>query len=521
MLVIEGFNTGKGIGRRRKELWVGDRSSEWKCEGILCKDNTGTNFNVTGRPYSLLRQTIGTLPYYALLEIFNFYVNNAHHDDEWHTLVHVCQKWRNVVFASPRRLGLRLLCDSERSARKMVDIWPKFPIIVKDCYAENLPLQGVDNVLDALKLNYRIHVINLQLVPSLLLEGFATIKEPFNALTSLVLRANDENALVLPDSFLRGSAPRLQELGLDGIPYPAIGKLLLSANDLVSLRLCNIPISGYLSPEEMVTSLSTLTKLKTLYLGFRSPRSGTDRELESRPPWPLEQAFLPTLTTFYFKGDSEYLEDMVSRIDAPLLSNITVTLFNQLTFDTPHLRQFIGRSTNAPFRADFVFFGYRVQVSLFRQNGEDYHKLLELGISCASSDWQLSSLAQICLNSLPQLPTLERLGIHEGRYSQPVWQDDVEDGQWVELFLPFNTVKTLDISETFVGRVVPALQVLSGKDREVTEVLPALQNVFLEGRQPSGDMKDAIGQFAAVRRLPVAVHHRDRGRYWHKRTEDY
>jgi hypothetical protein len=412
----------------------------------------------------------------------------------------------------------------------MVDIWPKFPIIVKDHYAEHLPSQGVDNVLDALKLNNRTHEINLQLVPSLLLEGLAKIKEPFNALTSLVLRASDENALVLPDSFLGGSAPRLQELSLDGIPYPAIGKLLLSAHDLVSFRLWNVPHSGYISPEEMVTSLSVLTKLKTLYLGFRSPRSGTghgtERELESRrPSSPLEQqAFLPALTEFYFKGDSEYLDDMVSRIDAPLLGNITVTLFNQLTFDTPHLRQFIGRLTNAPYRADFVFLCYRVQVNIFRQNGEDYHKMLELGISCASSDWQLSSLAQICLNSLPPLPTLERLGIHEGRSSQPVWQDDVEDGQWVELFRPFNTVKTLDISETFVRRVVPALQVLSGKEREMTEVLPALQNVFLEGRQPSGPMKDALGQFAAMRRLsdhPVAVHHRERGRYWTKRAEDY
>jgi hypothetical protein len=406
----------------------------------------------------------------------------------------------------------------------MVDIWPKFPIIVKDHYAENLPLQGVDNVLDALKLNNRVREINLQLVPSPLLEGFATITEPFNALTSLILRANDENALVLPDSFLGGSAARLQELSLDGIPYPAIGKILLSANDLVSLRLWNIPHSGYISPEEMVTFLSVLTKLKTLYLGFRSPQTGTDRELESRPPSSLGQTVLPTLTIFCFKGDSEYLEDMVSRIDAPRLANITMTLFNQLVFDTPQLRHFIGRSTNAPYRADAVFSGYRVQVSLFRQNGEDYHKMLELGISCASSDWQLSSLAEICLKSLPPLPSLNRLGIHESRSSPPVWEEDVEDGQWVELFHPFNTVKTLDISETFVGRVVPALQVLAGKEMTATEVLPELQNIFLEGQQPSGPIQNAIGQFVAVRQLsghPVAVHHRDRGRYWHMRAEDY
>jgi hypothetical protein len=409
----------------------------------------------------------------------------------------------------------------------MADIWPELPIIVQDYYAENLQLQGVDNVLDALKLEDRIHEINLQLVPSPLLKGIATLKEPFKALTSLELQTTDENAPALPDSFLGGCAPRLQELSLDGIPSPTVGKLLSSAIDLVSFRLWNIPHSGYISPEEMVKSLSTLTKLKSLYLGFRSPPSGTDGEPDSLSPRrpPLKRTVLPALTAFYFKGNSEYLEDMVSRLGGPNLSNITVTLFNQLIFDTPQLRRFIDRTeTHATHRADIVFSGYRVQVILFRQNGTTYRKVVELAVSVAASDWQLSSLAHICLKSLPPLPTLERLGIHEGRSSQPVWQDDVEDRQWVELFHPFAMVKTLDISETFVGRVVPALQVLSGKERVAAEVLPALQNIFLEGVQPSGHIQDAIGEFAAVRRLsghPVAVHHRDRGRWWHMRAEDY
>jgi hypothetical protein len=469
--------------------------------------------------------TIGTLPYYVLLEIFNFYVDKAHHYDEWHTLIHVCQKWRNIVFSAPCRLGLRLLCRSQRSARKIADIWPQLPVIIQDYYSEHLQSQGVDNVLDALKLEDRIHKVNLQLIPSPLLKGFVTMKEPFKALTSLELQTTDDNAPALPDSFLGGCAPRLRELSLDGIPSPAIGKLLSSANELVSIRLWNIPHSGYISPGEMVKSLSALTKLKTFYLGFRSPPSGTDRELVSRRSSPLKRIVLPALTAFYFKGNSEYLEDIVSWIGAPHLSNITVTLFNQLIFDTPQLRRFIDRTeTHTTHRADIVFSGYRAQVILFRQNGETYRKIVELAVSVAASDWQLSSLAYICLKSLPWLPTLERLGIHEGRSSQPVWQEDVEDGQWVELFKPFAMVKTLDISETFVGRVVPALQVLSGKERVETEVLPALQNIFLEGVQPSGPIQDAIGQFADVRRLsghPVAVHHRDRGRYWHMRAEDY
>ena len=64
-----------------------------------------------------------TLPGDVLLEIFNFYVVSSYSIDIWHTLVHVCQRWRRyVVFASPRRLDMKLLCTEGRSVTKMLDI---------------------------------------------------------------------------------------------------------------------------------------------------------------------------------------------------------------------------------------------------------------------------------------------------------------------------------------------------------------------------------------------------------------
>ena len=41
------------------------------------------------------------LPDLPLLGIFHFYVDKG----ECYALVHVCRKWRNVVFGSPRRLN--------------------------------------------------------------------------------------------------------------------------------------------------------------------------------------------------------------------------------------------------------------------------------------------------------------------------------------------------------------------------------------------------------------------------------
>jgi len=85
----------------------------------------------------------------------------------------------------------------------------------------------------------------------------------------------------------------------------------------------------------------------TLFLGLGSPRprtGRTDRELERRHPPLLKRVVLPALTASYLKDDSEYLEDTVGRIDAPLLSNLTTTLFNQLIFVTPRLCNFIGHT---------------------------------------------------------------------------------------------------------------------------------------------------------------------------------
>jgi hypothetical protein len=49
---------------------------------------------------------------------------------KWHTLVHVCQRWRQIVFASPRRLNLQILCTHGTPVRKNLGIWPAFPIAI-------------------------------------------------------------------------------------------------------------------------------------------------------------------------------------------------------------------------------------------------------------------------------------------------------------------------------------------------------------------------------------------------------
>jgi hypothetical protein len=261
-----------------------------------------------------LRVTISALPDDVLLAIFKFYVDQIYGQDTlaWHTLAHVCRTWRYVVFASPRWLRLELRCTNRSPVKKMLDIWPALPIVIDACII-NSRRSGVTNIVAALKRQDLVCRINIWGVPNSLLKS-AGMKRRFPELTDLTLRSNNENVPAIPNSFLGGSAPRLRSLEFRGIPFifPALGKLLLSTTDLLTLHLLDIPKSGYFSPEQIVTSLSALTRLQELFIDFRSPRSHADRERRHLPLG--KRLVLPSLTEFYFKGDSEYLEGIVGRM---------------------------------------------------------------------------------------------------------------------------------------------------------------------------------------------------------------
>ncbi|KAH9965584.1 hypothetical protein BJV74DRAFT_890223 [Russula compacta] len=290
--------------------------------------------------------TIGILPDDVLLDIFGFCVDRANKEDEWHALVHVCQRWRKVVFGSPRRLHLTLVYDPRRPVWEMLDIWPALPFVIildlHDGLGWEWRVPRVDNTIAALKYHERIRRIAVPHLSSRVLGRLAAgLCQPFPMLTSLQLSGIIQPAETrLPDSFLGGSAPRLRTLALIGISLPALPNIFLPATDLVHLDLCDIPNSAYISLDEMVVCLSMLTRLKTLYLGFR-PRvlDGT-----SRLPPPLTRSVLHALTTFWFSGSSQYSEDFISRIDAPLLNDIDITFCDLLIFDTPEFLQFINHT---------------------------------------------------------------------------------------------------------------------------------------------------------------------------------
>ena len=442
----------------------------------------------------------------ALLHIFEFYADEDTYIEEWITLVHVCRRWRNVVFQSPRRLNLRLICTPKTPLRVTLDIWPPLPLIIHD--TDPIYSSRADNIIAALEHNDRICQIQL-FGPSYSrmehVTGSAVMQKPFPKLTHLKFGTVNDNGPMLPDSFLGGSAPRLRSLVLFRIPFLALPNLLSSTTQLVELNLHNIPRSGYIPPEAMATSLSALTSLEFLSLNHSEY---TIPILESRHSPLLTRSILPMLTTILFGGVSGYLEEILARIDAPRLNKMHITFFN-IIFDTPQLFQFISRRPTlmVPEKCHIAFhFGIFVNFpSQISDPGA-----LSVKISCLTLDRQLPSLERLFTSSLPTVPTLENLYILqvEDLYWQQRWLDNVENALWLRVLHPFTAVKSLYLCNKFVPRIVPALEDLVGA--RTTEVLPMLENIFLEGLQPSGPLHEGIETFVAARRLtgrPVAVSH--------------
>jgi len=372
------------------------------------------------------------------------------------------------------------------------------------------PSSGVDDIIVALGQSNRVCQVSLSGLGNRQWEEIlAAMQVPFSELTNLRLFSIGETPPIAPDSFLGGSAPRLQHFELDGIPVPGLPKLLLSATHLVELKLYNILHSGYISPESMAALLSVLPSLKELILQFLSPRSHPDWESQ-RPP-PSKRSVIPALQRFHFKGVIEYLEGLVTFVDAPQLNALFITFFNQIDFDGPRLAQFISCT---PILEDFdplVGFDDSTAIvrlpntTLFRRPFGPPSPLNEtvIQISCREPDWQLSSVAQVCSSCLPPLSMIEDLRI-DHRYSQLVWKNDaIENTLWLELLLPFPAVKDLYLSEDFAPGIAAALQEVVG-----TEVLPSLQNIFVRDLGPWGPFQKNIGQFVTARELsghPIAI----------------
>ena len=304
---------------------------------------------------------------------------------------------------------------------------------------------------------------------------------------------------IIPDSFLGGSAPSLRSLNIKCVPFPGTPNLILSVTHFVHLDFSDGPYSNHIPPEEMANCLSALTHLETLSLTFGSPYSPL-----RRPSPPVTRSILPDLTQFRLQGASEYLDDLVARIEAPRPNHLSITFpIDHMNFnETPHLVQFISRTPRfqEPDEAHVTLY-LDADVQL-KWSSDDSIELRVVVLYIGSGvDPQPSSIARVC-HAFASLLTVENLRVELSaeEISEFHWRmDPIEDDHWLELLRPFTAVKNLYLFEESAPRIAGALQELLGS--RITEVLPNLQKIFVEGLELSRTLQESFEQFVTARQL--------------------
>jgi len=451
--------------------------------------------------------TIEMLPDNTLLEIFDFYrLDPVHRSGQsggrpwkWHRLAHVCRRWRHIIYTSPRRLDLRILCKSGKPIERVLGAWPTLPLVVgfrANSKSKSLP----KNVVSALRHTDRVCEINLGVTTPTSQSIANVIQVPFPVLERIRIWSKGAVELLVINEFLGGLAPRLKEIhvGGVGIPFLALRRLLLSTDNLVKLVLDRIPNSCYFSPDDLVTILSSMNYLKELVMRFLPPASRLTTNMDSPPP--LERSTRHFLISLDFYGASEYLEAFVARTHMPALTTLTIRFFNQAIFEIPQLYGFISRVEQLESFDEVSIAPTREAVAiLFQRKGKHSYEPVRciLSVPCRQLDWQLSFTTQI-FNQLSLLLSSAKLLIIDQRHAISTGREDVDSAQWLELFQPLPHLSEVRIyNDELISDVILAL----AKDT-AAGVLPRLGRLRVGGHYKSPSIIDAIRRIMAIRKLP-------------------
>ncbi|KAH9994174.1 hypothetical protein BJV77DRAFT_313349 [Russula vinacea] len=207
--------------------------------------------------------TINHLPDELLVEIFDFYRQQSQHKSRnclsnhswsiklgWFNLIHVCNRWRTVMFASPSRLDLYfVLGPNQKGDMKTIMSRrhsPPLPIEIDfngwfESWGKSVTTKEMDRILAALKQPDRIRGITLTGSADDLNKLFKATRRPFPALENLALCERNYERLNIPAAFLKGTDLHLRTLRLQHVSLPSISRFLSSAPALTDLTLYSTP----------------------------------------------------------------------------------------------------------------------------------------------------------------------------------------------------------------------------------------------------------------------------------------
>jgi hypothetical protein len=395
---------------------------------------------------------------------------------DWYRLVHVCRRWRYIIFNASRSLELRLFCTYGTHVKKSLDCWPTLPIVLQYVVAwppglnfTPLPVYE-DDVIAALQHPDRICTMNLIVTTSLLEKLTKLARNQFPVLECLELVGEPDKEPILLNEFLIGPFPSLHILRVTRVVFPALQRFLPFTKNLVSLRLQDLP---YLTPAAVRNVFPGMTRLEELCLYFHSPisRPISDSGRNNPVNAPPFRAVLHALEFVELCGTSEDLECLLSSIEAPVPQVINITFFNQATIF--HISQFVQfLSLTKTQRSHDSARLYRSESDISVILSQETRHQMTLRVRCMSLDWQLSCMAEICANLFPIVSDVRHLHI-DASLPFPSEHDDMDPLPLLDLFRPFSNVTRL-----FLAKAAALYVKYTLKQEVAMGVLPNVQSII-------------------------------------------
>ncbi|KAI0263936.1 hypothetical protein BC834DRAFT_884637, partial [Gloeopeniophorella convolvens] len=374
------------------------------------------------------RITINTLPDDALLEVFDWFRLweerlGKRYRWTWYTLAHVCYRWRQLVFASPERLGLRYRITYRSPVADILRHPHPLPLVLD--YQSGVGVypwspEAIDGFALALEQLDRVQEICLRVGSSDQLDRiFEMMAGPARQLEHLSITSTCA-ARWFPVTLFGGHAPALRTLSLEHVLFP-----LHSSSWLVRLSVVFfIEDVDALVLDKLFESVHAMGQLEHLRLIFFPQDTRIPNE-DRLVHFSGTRASLASLHEIYFNGPSVLFEALASRIDAPNLSKIDLLfLGNGEHVPAPSLSRFIRSisilplPTSSQLRLDrsLAHIGTNIPDS---PHGLSIGYWLESNDEGHHADPLLVSVSAVCRSLAPALSLVTRLTIE--RSGMTLW----------------------------------------------------------------------------------------------------
>jgi hypothetical protein len=449
--------------------------------------------------------TINRIPDELLVEIVDFYrQHNVHNYQWWFKLIHVCKRWRAVIFASFFRLGLCFVLKPKMGGHMktiMSRHFPPLPIQIKyDKRDQNLTPKDMSRVLAALKRPDRIRGISFTGNSDNIGKLFKATKCPFPALESLELYVERCTTLSIPVTFLKGSDLHLRTLSLRHFSLSSTSRFISSIPTLTHLSLVLFADIGL--PSAMLQFFSNLQGMPCLsHLDLGVTRYITDLV---QPTKPKDNFPLSKLTSFRYHGHSAFLNTLMAEFVAPSLRDVDIQLQDTTLPPIPYLPQFINDIAEHCHIVRLRLDTYSAQFSsLGHSEYADHHSPR---FSLYSRHFPESMMQMSGALYSKFVPT--KLSV--------IFLDDVYTGEdfipWRRFFLQFPSVKVLQMCGIDNLRVASAFH--EGHEGLDPAFLPALEEIELcmgsTHRRPESQCTELVAfeSFISARQqagLPVKI----------------